>query len=63
MYAITTSPVELCNKALKYGSHSIHSYMNLDTMCGRVLNGANSRIQQLNDANREMLLNNHSSQG
>ncbi len=43
MDAMTTSPVESCNKALKYGLHSIHSNMNLETTCGRVLNGADSK--------------------
>ncbi len=57
--AMTTSPVEPCNNAIKYGSHSIHSNMNLDTNCGRVLTGANSRIQwRKNDVEREMLWNN-----
>ncbi len=30
--AMTTLPVESCNKALKYGSHSINLNMNLDTI-------------------------------
>ncbi len=64
MDAITASAVESCNKALKYGSHSIHSRMNLGTTCRRVLIGANCRIWwRRNDAKGEMLLNNHSSQG
>ncbi len=45
MDAMITPPLESCNKALKYGLHLIHSNMNLDTTCGRVLNGADSRIQ------------------
>lgn len=58
------SPVESCNKALRHGSHLIHSNTKLDTSCGRVLNGADSKIQHgRNDAEREMLCNNHSSHG
>lgn len=52
---------ESCNKALKYGSYPIHSNIDFDAMCRRVLNGANSRIQQhKNDAEREMLIYNYS---
>ncbi len=51
MDAMTTSPVDSCKKALKYGSNSIYQKMTLDTTCKRVLNGADSRIQQRqNDA-------------
>ncbi len=64
MDTMTTSPVESCNKALKYGLHSIYSNMNLNTTCQRVLNRADSRIQQRqNDAKREMVLNNPYWQG
>lgn len=60
--ATNTSPVESCKKASKYSSHSIHSNMNLDTTCGRVLSGTDSQIQlQCNDAKKEILHNNYAS--
>ncbi len=62
MDAMTTSPLESSNKALKYGLYLIHSTMNVDSTCRRVLNGANSRIQQRrNNAKKKCCLNYHSS--
>ncbi len=44
MNAMTTSPVESCNYLVKHGSFSVHSNMNLDITCAKVLDGANTRI-------------------
>ncbi len=45
MDAMTTSLVESCNHSVKHGSFSVHSNMNLDMTCAKVLDGANTRIQ------------------
>ena len=64
MDAMTTSPVESCNNSIKHGSHSVHSNMNLDTTCTKVLEGAQARIQRCrNLAEREMATFNHASRG
>ncbi len=46
MDAMTTSLVESCNHLVKHGTFSVHSKMNLDMTCGKILDGANTRIQQ-----------------
>ncbi len=64
MDAMTTSPVESCNHSVKHGSFSVHSNMNLDMTCAKILDGANTRIQRRrNAAEREMAKFNHASRG
>ncbi len=45
MDIMTTSPIESCNHALKNSSHSVHSNMNLDTTCAKVVESVESRIR------------------
>ena len=64
MDALTTSPVESSNCALKHGSHAIHSNMNLDNTCTRALDGVQNKIQRRrNAAEREMARTNNASRG
>ncbi len=64
MYAMTTSSVESCNHSVNHSSFSVHSNMNLDITCAKVLDGANTHIQQQrNSAELEMAKFNHVSHG
>jgi hypothetical protein len=64
MDAMTTSPVESCNHSVKHGSFSVHSNMNLDMTCAKIVDGANIRIQRRrNLAEVEMAKFNHASRG
>ena len=64
MDAMTTSPVESCNSALKHGSHAVHSNMNLETTCKKTLDGIHNKIQRRrNAAEREIARRNNSSRG
>ncbi len=48
--------------ALGYGSHLTRLNMNLDTTCGRKLNGTSSRIQNMpNDSKKRLFHMNHAS--
>ncbi len=62
--AMTTSLVKSCNHLVKHGSFAVHSNMNLDMTCAKILDGANIRIQQQrNVAEVEMENFNHASRG
>ncbi len=64
MDAMTSSLVESCNHSVKHCSFSVHSNMNLDMTCTKILDGANIRIQQRrNLAEVEMAKFNHASCG
>ncbi len=64
MDAMTTSPVESCNHSVKHGSFSAHSNMNFDMTCAKILDRANTQIQQRrNAAECEMAKFNHVSCG
>ncbi len=64
MDAMTTSLVESCNHSVKHGSFSVHLNMNLDMTCAKILDGANTPIQQQRNAvELEMEKFNHASRG